>query len=100
MMNVNLISKIIGYVLLNACSLHSSGLYTRKVSNLLSVVWILRDFPAYSIPCRNMEKINLFLMDMSEDGTTTGVTRYMETLLRGLHRSLLGTLLYFIFILA
>lgn len=23
-------------------------------------------------------------MDMSEDGTTTGVTRYMETLLRGL----------------
>ncbi|MEY8685303.1 glycosyltransferase family 4 protein [Bacteroides sp. AN502(2024)] len=31
-----------------------------------------------------MEKINLFLMDMSEDGTTTGVTRYMETLLRGL----------------
>lgn len=31
-----------------------------------------------------MEKINLFLIDMSEDGTVTGVTRYMETLLRGL----------------
>lgn len=31
-----------------------------------------------------MEKINLFLMDMSEDGTVTGVTRYIETLLRGL----------------
>lgn len=31
-----------------------------------------------------MEKINLFLIDMSEDGTFAGVTRYMETLLRGL----------------
>lgn len=31
-----------------------------------------------------MEKINLFLIDMSEDGTVTGVARYMETLLRGL----------------
>lgn len=31
-----------------------------------------------------MEKINLFLIDMSEDGTATGVTRYLETLLRGL----------------
>lgn len=31
-----------------------------------------------------MEKINLFLIDMSEDGTVTGVTRYLETLLRGL----------------
>ncbi|SCG93559.1 glycosyltransferase family 4 protein [uncultured Bacteroides sp.] len=31
-----------------------------------------------------MEKINLFLIDMSEDGTVSGVTRYLETLLRGL----------------
>lgn len=31
-----------------------------------------------------MGKINLFLMDMSEDGVTTGVMRYLETLLRGL----------------
>lgn len=31
-----------------------------------------------------MEKINLFLIDMSEDGTITGVTRYLETLIRGL----------------
>ncbi len=30
MMNVNLVSKITDYVLLNACSLHSSGLYTGK----------------------------------------------------------------------
>lgn len=31
-----------------------------------------------------MEKISLFLIDMSEDGTVSGVTRYLETLLRGL----------------
>lgn len=31
-----------------------------------------------------MEKISLFLMDMSEDGTVSGVTRYLETLIRGL----------------
>lgn len=31
-----------------------------------------------------MKKISLFLMDMSEEGKTSGVTRYLETLLRGL----------------
>ena len=30
MMNVNLLSKITDYVLLNVCSLHSSGLYSGK----------------------------------------------------------------------
>ncbi len=37
MMNVNLVSKITDYVLLNACSLHSSGLYTGKAGVSLIV---------------------------------------------------------------
>lgn len=31
-----------------------------------------------------MEKINLFLMDIKEEGTITGVDRYLEMLLKGL----------------
>ena len=54
-MNVNLLSKITDYVLLNVCSLHSSGLYTGKagvslalfeVSGLMKDDDFLRGLPA------------------------------------------------------
>lgn len=41
-MDVNLISKVVDYVLLNACSLHSSGLYTGKSGVALALFEVSR----------------------------------------------------------
>lgn len=78
-MNVDLINKITDYVLLNAYSLNSSGFYNRKAGVALTLFEVARlmeeDY---------LEEHAFNLMDMSEDGTVSGVARYLETLLRGL----------------